>query len=124
MRCGSSIDEQDQFCRKCGAQSSALAAPASVTPATAAVPAQTSGKAIASLVCGLLFFVPFAFVAAVIFGHLGLSEDSKKRGTAERRRDGHRWVSSRLYVGGEHSNHSDNRRDRNSESVARAYGGQ
>jgi type IV pilus assembly protein PilA len=80
MRCGSSIDEQDQFCRKCGAQSSALAAPASVTPATAAGPAQTSGKAIASLVCGLLFFVPFAFVAAVIFGHLGLSEIRKSAG--------------------------------------------
>jgi len=80
MRCGSSIDDQDQFCRKCGAQASALAAPPSVTPTIPAGPAQTSGKAIASLVCGLLFFVPFAFVAAVIFGHLGLSEIRKSAG--------------------------------------------
>lgn len=80
MRCGSSIDDQDQFCRKCGAQASALAAPASVTPTIPAGPAQTSGKAIASLVCGLLFFVPFAFVAAVIFGHLGLSQIRKSAG--------------------------------------------
>lgn len=80
MRCGNSIDDQDQFCRKCGAQASALAAPASVNPTIPAGPAQTSGKAIASLVCGLLFFVPFAFVAAVIFGHLGLSEIRKSAG--------------------------------------------
>ena len=80
MRCGSSIDDQDQFCRKCGAQASALAEPASVMRRIPAGPAQTSGKAIASLVCGLLFFVPFAFVAAVILGHLGLSEIRKSAG--------------------------------------------
>jgi len=79
MRCGSSMDDQDQFCRKCGAQASALAESASVTTIPAG-PAQTSGKAIASLVCGLLFFVPFAFVPAVIFGHLGLSEIRKSAG--------------------------------------------
>ena len=80
MRCGSSIDDQDQFCRKCGAQASALAAPASAMLTVPAGPAQTSGKAIASLIFGLLFFVPFAFVAAVILGHLGLSEIRKSAG--------------------------------------------
>src|ERR1700719_303137 len=80
MRCGSSIDDHDQFCRKCGAQVSAPAAPASVMPTVPAGPAQTSGKAIASLICGLLFFVPFAFVAAVILGHLGLLEIRKSAG--------------------------------------------
>jgi len=79
-QCGSSIANEDQFCRKCGAQSSAVAAPAGVTPFAPATPAQTSGKAIASLVFGLLFFVPSAFVAAVIFGHLGLSEIKKSAG--------------------------------------------
>src|ERR1700757_2092527 len=80
MRCGSSIDDQDQFCRKCGAQASALASPASVMPTIPAGQTQTSGKAIASLVFGLLFFVPFAFVVAVIFGHLGMSEIRKSAG--------------------------------------------
>lgn len=80
MRCGSSIDDHDQFCRKCGAQASAPAAPASAMPTLPAGPAQTSGKAVASLICGLLFFVPFAFVAAVILGHLGLSEIRKSAG--------------------------------------------
>ena len=79
-QCGSSIDNEDQFCRKCGAQSSAVAAPARLGPFVPAAPAQTSGKAIASLVFGLLFFVPCAFVAAVIFGHLGLSEIKKSAG--------------------------------------------
>jgi len=78
--CGNSINAEDKFCRVCGAPASALAAPASVPPPVPATPAEVSGKAIASLVCGLLFFVPFAFVAAVIFGHLGLSEIRKSAG--------------------------------------------
>jgi len=80
MRCGASIDTADKFCRVCGATSSALATPASELPVAPTAPARTSGKAIASLVCGLLFFVPFAFVAAVIFGHLGLSEIKRSAG--------------------------------------------
>src|SRR5258707_13531373 len=80
MRCGGSIDTEAKFCRVCGATVSALAAPASVPPVVPTAPAQTSGRAIASLVFGLLFFVPFAFVAAVIFGHLGLSEIRKSAG--------------------------------------------
>ena len=79
-RCGSSIDNQDQFCRKCGAQAAVLTTPAGAPPMVPTGAVQTSGKAIASLVFGLLFFVPFAFVAAVIFGHLGLSEIRKSAG--------------------------------------------
>jgi type IV pilus assembly protein PilA len=79
MRCGNSINAEDQFCRVCGAPASAPAALAGV-PMVPTVPAQTSGKAIASLVCGLLFFIPLAFVAAVIFGHLGLSEIKRNAG--------------------------------------------
>jgi type IV pilus assembly protein PilA len=33
-----------------------------------------------SLVCGLLFFVPFAFLAAIVFGHLALSEIKRSAG--------------------------------------------
>jgi energy-coupling factor transporter transmembrane protein EcfT len=43
-------------------------------------PPQTSGKAIISLVCGLLIFVPLAFIAAIVFGHLALSEIKKSAG--------------------------------------------
>ncbi len=42
--------------------------------------AETSSKALISLVCGLLFFVPLAFIAAIVFGHLGLSEIRKSAG--------------------------------------------
>jgi type II secretory pathway pseudopilin PulG len=40
----------------------------------------TSTKAILSLVCGLLFFIPFLFIAAIVFGHLALSEIRKSAG--------------------------------------------
>jgi hypothetical protein len=49
-------------------------------PAVPGAPVETSGKAILSLVCGLLFFIPLAFVAAIVFGHLGLSEIRKSAG--------------------------------------------
>ena len=41
---------------------------------------ETSVKAILSLVCGLLFFIPFLFIAAIVFGHLALSEIRKSAG--------------------------------------------
>jgi hypothetical protein len=33
-----------------------------------------------SLICGLLFFVPFLFVAAIVFGHLAMSEIGRSAG--------------------------------------------
>jgi hypothetical protein len=68
----------DKFCRTCGRQ------PSSGSAGTAAIKtseaAGTSGKAIISLVCGLLFFVPLLFVAAIVFGHLALSEIRRSAG--------------------------------------------
>jgi len=78
--CGNGVTAEDKFCRSCGAPTSAAAGPASVLPPVPAGPVETSGKAITSLVCGLMFFIPFAFVAAVIFGHLALSEIKKSAG--------------------------------------------
>lgn len=75
--CGSSVGAGDKFCRVCGRTVSPDSAvmPASAIPP--AGPAETSGKAIASLIFGLLsLFTPFA-IAAVIFGHLSLSEIRK-----------------------------------------------
>jgi len=42
---------------------------------------ESSGKATASMVCGILFFLwPFTAVAAVILGHIALSEIKKSAG--------------------------------------------
>src|SRR6266478_3079323 len=44
-------------------------------------PQQSSGKATASMVCGILFFVwPFTAIAAVVLGHLALAEIKKSAG--------------------------------------------
>jgi type IV pilus assembly protein PilA len=79
--CGNSMTADDRFCRVCGRV--AAAAPG-ITSSTGAPilqgSAETSGKAFASLICGLLFFIPFLFVAAIVFGHLALSEIRKSAG--------------------------------------------
>jgi type IV pilus assembly protein PilA len=80
-QCGNSIADDEKFCRACGqpAPASGVAA-ANPLPVPPAGPVQTSTKAVVSLVCGLLFFVPLAFIAAVVFGHLALSEIKKSAG--------------------------------------------
>jgi hypothetical protein len=77
--CGNSIAADDRFCRVCGRQPAAGSAV--TAPLTApSVAGATSGKAMVSLICGMLFFVPFLFVAAIVFGHLALSEIGKSAG--------------------------------------------
>jgi type II secretory pathway pseudopilin PulG len=70
----------DKFCRVCGRMASADSAATAPSGASASGIAETSGKAIGSLICGLLFFIPFLFVAAIVFGHLALSEIRKSGG--------------------------------------------
>lgn len=79
--CGNSLAAEDKFCRVCGrtAGQAAFAAPGAA-PMPPGTPPETSGKAIVSLVCGLLFFVPLAFVAAIVFGHISLSEIKRSAG--------------------------------------------
>ncbi len=67
----------DRFCRVCGRDNPAAAPEGAPLPPGVR---ETSGKAIASLVCGLLFFIPFLFIAAIVFGHLALSEIRKSAG--------------------------------------------
>lgn len=74
--CGNSMAADDKFCRVCGRQAS----PGTTTSVASTGPAETSAKAIISLVCGLLFFIPLAFIAAIVFGHLGLSEIKQSAG--------------------------------------------
>ena len=91
--CGSLNTDEARFCGKCG---TALQTPD--TPATPPVaagapvstggaagdgyiqPEQTSGKAVASLVCGFLFFFFPAALAAIILGHISLSDIRKSAG--------------------------------------------
>jgi type IV pilus assembly protein PilA len=79
--CGNSLAADDKFCRVCGRNTGEVsAATPGMIPMAPGVSAVTSGKAIVSLVCGLLLFVPMAFIAAIIFGHLALSEIRKSGG--------------------------------------------
>jgi type IV pilus assembly protein PilA len=69
----------DRFCRVCGKNVEGSALPSgSALPVVGT--AETSGKAIASLICGFLFFFPPIAIVAVIFGHLALSEIRKSAG--------------------------------------------
>ena len=80
--CGEMIEDGSQFCAKCGNRLVSAAAVAGA-PGTVYAPTgaqTTSGKAIASLIMGILVFIPFSAVAAVILGHLALSEIRKSAG--------------------------------------------
>ncbi len=78
--CGNSLSEGDTFCAVCGRGASETTAPP-VDPAVAfGLPPETSGKAIFSLICGILGLFPPAAVVAVIFGHLSLSEIRRSAG--------------------------------------------
>jgi type II secretory pathway pseudopilin PulG len=89
--CGNQIaDSNAAFCPQCGARlSPAGATPAGPTtyppPDTAAVPTTavvptTNGLAIVSLVCGFLFFIFPAAVAAILFGHIARSDIRRSGG--------------------------------------------
>lgn len=78
--CGNTLSAGDKFCRTCVRATTAGAAVASSIAATPPSGVETSVKAILSLICGLLFFIPFLFIAAIVFGHLALSEIRKSAG--------------------------------------------
>ena len=85
QKCGKPNDEGSQFCSSCGQPlSSSPAMPTSVQAAPVVPPPvatpETSGKAIASLICGLLGFMLPAAIAAVILGHISRSEIRKSGG--------------------------------------------
>lgn len=69
---------EDRFCPVCG-RPAASPPPSAVGTYPGAVP-ETSGRAIISLICGLLFFIPLAFIAAIVFGHLAISEIRRSAG--------------------------------------------
>jgi len=88
----------ERFCRVCGRDSTLAPAPAATTVAATPnplAPAETSGKAIVSLVCGLFLFFPPASLVAVIFGHLSLSDIKRSAG----RLQGHGLAMAGLVLG-------------------------
>ena len=77
--CGNSMAEGDRFCRVCGKTVAGGVAPVNSAPIPATA-SQTSGKAVASLICGLLFLFPPVSIVAVVLGHLSLSEIRQSAG--------------------------------------------
>jgi type IV pilus assembly protein PilA len=78
--CGNPLAAGEQFCRVCGHATSApaVSTPAGTTPAVVTgAPAKTSGKAIASFICGIFVFCFPASILAIIFGLLSLSDIRK-----------------------------------------------
>lgn len=81
LGCGNSLAEGERFCSICGRDSATAATVPPVDPAVAfGLPAETSGKAIFSVISGLIIvFFPFS-ISAVIFGYLALSDIRKSPG--------------------------------------------
>ena len=81
LGCGNSLAEGERFCGICGRDSQAGAGVRAIDPSVAfGLPPETSGKAIFSLISGILFLIPPFSLVAVIFGHLSLSEIRKSAG--------------------------------------------
>jgi type IV pilus assembly protein PilA len=86
-QCGNEIPAGASFCPSCG---QAARASSSAVPAQPAIPGgsgtpATSGKAIASLVFGLLPLTLLSAIPAIVFGHIALSEIKKSAGRLQGR---------------------------------------
>jgi type IV pilus assembly protein PilA len=80
-KCGQPNSDASQFCASCGQALTVQTLPApGPTAGTPGVVPETSGKAIGSLICGLLAFIFPAAVAAIILGHISRSEIRKSGG--------------------------------------------
>jgi type IV pilus assembly protein PilA len=87
-RCGADNPDGGRYCVSCGSalQSSegSPAAAGTLIAGTAAnnqaAASETSGKAIASLICGVFFFFFPTAIVAIVLGHLALSDIRKQAG--------------------------------------------
>src|SRR5215472_15481199 len=92
FKCGASMADTAQACPRCGALVTAVPqsppTPVPLPAGAAAVPQQyagleTDGKAVGSLILGILAIFPFGFLAgipAVVLGHLSKSTIAKSMG--------------------------------------------
>ena len=84
-KCGAPNTPGAQFCSNCGNPLGSLPSATASVPGAGAIPPsyagtpQTSGKAIGSLICGIINIFPL-FIVAVILGHLALSDIKKSAG--------------------------------------------
>src|SRR6266851_3718571 len=89
-KCGATLAENSRFCSICGNSilEPQAAGPPVVSPPPVAFPppppapvvaSETSGKAVASLICGIISIFPFC-VAAIILGHIAVSQIGKSAG--------------------------------------------
>lgn len=78
--CAETIEDQAQVCPFCNTNLVAPAAAPGVQSAPPPGSPRTSGKAIASLICGILFFFLPSAIVAVIMGHLSLSDIRRSAG--------------------------------------------
>jgi type IV pilus assembly protein PilA len=82
--CGASVTEGAPFCSNCGRPAQNLLATAPPPPSAGYTgPQETDGKAVGSLVLGILAIVPlsiFAGIPAVVLGHISRSSIRESRG--------------------------------------------
>lgn len=74
-KCGREIEEKSKFCKYCGEKLISEGIKEEITKQP-----KTSGLSIASLVLGILFFIPFAPLLAIVFGIVALVKISKSKG--------------------------------------------
>jgi type IV pilus assembly protein PilA len=92
--CHGNVADYVPVCPYCGV--AFAVSPAGYAQPAWSGPQQSSGKATASLVCGILFFLwPFTAIAAVVLGHIALSEIKKSAG----RLAGHGMALAGLILG-------------------------
>ncbi len=75
-KCGKETEEESKFCKYCGEKLVGEGVKEEIIKQP-----KTSGLAIASLVLGILFFIPFAPLLAIIFGIVARHIISKSKGT-------------------------------------------
>jgi len=78
--CAETIEDQAQVCPFCNTNLAALASASGFQSTPPLGNRETSGKAIASLICGILFFFLPSAIVAIIMGHLSLSDIRRSAG--------------------------------------------
>jgi type IV pilus assembly protein PilA len=79
--CNKAVPGDAQFCQYCGVNFGTPAVAGVVSPGVISPnQVRTSDKAIASFICGILFFILPAAIAAVVLGHMSISEIGRSAG--------------------------------------------